>query len=224
MAELPINFTAKSMSDAKKQLNKLVDEGVYDFSHVNFVSEQVHNVTVKSDDTKEDHPETVYRFFGVAKAVEGKELDEFSDWKTKDKVLKDERYDLNKKLKYLNGHTFNALCVALLILSLICTALGLLILFGVLPVPEEQKPLFIMFDVAGILALALCIFTAIWRASKKKKLELERSEIEAHDAQLKEKEAKLDGEEPTWHAEATFKLSNEHLYNSNTSFDIKNCI
>lgn len=222
MGTTPVNFTAKSIKDAQSKLNDLVDEGIYNFSRVGVMPETVHNVRINSDGSKDDRPETVYRFVGLAEAVEPNELKEFKEWKSRSDELKSERDAMNRKLNLLNGKAFGPLSIFLLVLGLITGTLGILALVGVLPIPSEQIGISIALSVVGVLAITGSILVSIFRDKKIKLIQKDRGDIENENNALLAKENKLFSDEPIWHAGAQFKISNNLVYNNNSKFDFDN--
>ena len=220
MSQKPVNFTGKNPKDICKQLNELVDQGIYGFERTNILTEYVTTVTKNSDGSSSEKKEPVWRIFGLAESCTELEMNDFYGWKQKNDVAKKEREELDRSLKLLNGKAFGPLSIFLAIVGMICATLGILTVSKVLPLPEEQIFIAIILIVVGLLSICGCVLATVLRSKKIKGLQSQRSSLEEKDAQLKERELELKGEEPTWHAEAIFQYKDKLVWNAHRTFEI----
>ena len=220
MEKKPINFVVKSVSEAVKELNQIVEKGGYDFDF-GINNEYVNHVTKKSDGTTETEKERVYRIIGFVNTYVGEELDEFNAVKEDKNAVKKEREEMNRTLNILNKSAFAPISILLLAVAIIALVFGVLTLVKVLPLPSGQVPIAIVLVIIGVLSLVGSFLLFFFRRKKKAALLEKKDEILKQDAELKAKEQDINDRLPKWYKDAIWRCEGNIIKNATQSHTFK---
>ena len=220
MEKKPLVMVAKDAKDAAKKLNEYVEKGGYNFDF-GIIHEYVHHVTVKSDGSKDEQKELVFRFTGFVDTYMGDELDSLNAVREDMKNVKKERAEMNRTLNVMNKSAFAPISILLLCVAIVTLTLGILTLAKVLPLPPEQIGISIALTIVGVLALAGSIVLAVFRSKKKKALLEKKDEILKQDQELQAKEKDIDNRVPQWYKNALWSAEGNVIKNASQRHELK---
>ena len=220
MEKKPLTMVAKDARDAAKKLNEYVEKGAFNFDF-GISEEYVVTVSKGSDGLRKEEKEKRFRFTGFMDMYVGDELNSLREVREDLEIVKKEREEMNRTLNVMNKSPFAPISIFLLCVAIVTLTLAILTVAKILPIPNGQLGVAIALIVVGALALSGSILLAVSRNKKKKALLENKEEIMKKDAELQDREQKVDARVPQWYKNALWTSEGNVLRNASHHYEIK---